>query len=347
MANNGKLPPLSPQELGIIVDKGTEAPFSGIYTGEKRAGTYVCRACGQPLYESSAKFESGCGWPSFDDELPGAVRRSPDADGRRVEILCANCGGHLGHVFKGEGFTPKNTRHCVNSASMFFVPKGEPLPRSGPLSPGGASGDFADDPAGASEHAPAFGFSTGLESAGANAESALDRAESPEPAALKTAIFAGGCFWGIEHAFSQEPGVYDVVSGYTGGDIPNPSYEQVCTGRTGHAEAVRVTYDPSRVTYEQLARLFFELHDPTEINRQGPDIGTQYRSALFYGSEEERETALRLAHELERNGYRVMTQIVPAAPFYEAEEYHQDYIRKHPGRSCHLPVKRFEVPARR
>lgn len=114
---------LTPQEYSVIVEKATEAPFSGEYNDFYKEGMYVCRQCGAELYTSEAKFKSGCGWPSFDDEIPNAVARHTDADGRRTEIVCAKCGGHLGHVFIGEGYTDKNTRHCVNSLSIRFVPK--------------------------------------------------------------------------------------------------------------------------------------------------------------------------------------------------------------------------------
>lgn len=124
MQNTYPMPPLSGQEADVLLRKATEPPYTGKYVDSHEAGTYICRQCGMPLYHSDDKFESGCGWPSFDTAVPGAVRRVPDADGRRVEILCANCGGHLGHVFEGEGFTEKNTRHCVNSLSMSFAPAG-------------------------------------------------------------------------------------------------------------------------------------------------------------------------------------------------------------------------------
>ena len=133
------------------------------------------------------------------------------------------------------------------------------------------------------------------------------------------------------------------VSGYTGGTVPNPTYEQVCTGRTGHAEAVRVTYDPAKVSFEELARLFFEIHDPTQINRQGPDIGTQYRSAIFYKDERQKATALSLMEKLREHGYAVATELLPASTFYPAEAYHQDFTARTGRGGCHLRVFRFGV----
>jgi len=280
------LPPLSDQEKHVILEKGTEAPFTGKYWNHTAQGVYVCRQCGSPLYLSESKFESHCGWPSFDDEIPGAVTRKLDADGQRTEILCAHCGGHLGHVFLGDGMTAKDTRHCVNSASLMFVPQ--------------------------------------------------------EKWPLERAIFAGGCFWGVEHQFRQAPGVLTVRSGYTGGTVEKPTYEQVCTGKTGHAEAVEILFDPAKVSYERLAKMFFDIHDPTQRGGQGPDHGSQYRSAVFYNTPEQKKTAERLVALLRTRGYDVVTEIKPATAFWAAEEYHQDYLVKHPERnSCHVPVDRF------
>lgn len=294
------MPPLNEWEADVILRKATEAPYTGRYFNHHAAGSYLCRQCGMPLYRSVDKFESGCGWPGFDDAVPGAVRRVPDADGQRVEILCAHCGGHLGHVFEGEGFTAKNTRHCVNSLSMSFVP------------------------AGSEEEKAAFA-----------------RARKPAPCS-GTAIVAGGCFWGVEDAFRKLPGVCDATSGYTGGHTPDPTYEEVSRGHTGHAEAVRVSFDPSRISYEQILRRFFEIHDPTQLNRQGPDMGEQYRSAVFYLDEEQKAVAQKLMARLTELGYKVVTQLRPAGTFYEAEACHQRFAERTGRGSCHLPTPRFE-----
>lgn len=288
---------LTEEEKRVILRKGTEQPFTGKYYDFKGKGTYVCRQCGTSLFRSEDKFDSGCGWPSFDDEIPGAVKRLPDADGRRTEIVCAHCGGHLGHVFVGEGLTSKNTRHCVNSVSMDFVPdrKGSEQPESG------------------------------------------EKKEQTE-----TAIFAGGCFWGVEYWMEKQPGVLSVVSGYIGGKMPQPTYEQVCGKNTGHAEAVRIEFDPSKVSYETLAKLFFEIHDPTQLNRQGPDVGEQYRSEVFYTTPEQKVVAERLITQLKEKGLSVVTKVTPATTFWPAETYHQNYYkRKGTTPYCHGYTKRF------
>jgi len=284
---------LTPEEEHVIANKGTERAFTGEYWNHHEAGTYACRRCGAELYKSEAKFDSGCGWPSFDEEIPGAVKRAPDADGMRTEILCAKCGGHLGHVFEGEGFTDKDTRHCVNSISMTFTP-------------------------------------------------AKKEAQAATSAANAKAIFAGGCFWGVEFFFEDEPGVISATSGCSGGTKDNPTYKEVCYTDTGHAEAVEVVFDPSKTTYEKLARIFFEIHDPTQVDRQGPDVGEQYRSAVFYADAEQKAVAEKLVGELKAKGFKVVTQIVPATTFWPAEDYHQDYYEK-TGKTpyCHARVKRF------
>ncbi len=161
-----------------------------------------------------------------------------------------------------------------------------------------------------------------------------------QPVDAETAYFAGGCFWGVEDRFAQVPGVIDAVSGYAGGEVSKPTYKQVCTGRTGHAETVQVKYDPARVSYRELLDWFFKFHDATQLNRQGPDVGTQYRSAIFTTSEEQMQTARAYVAELEQSpryrSKKIVTQIEPAGPFFEAEDYHQDYHARHGG-SCALP----------
>jgi peptide methionine sulfoxide reductase msrA/msrB len=289
---------LTPEEKYVIVDKGTEMPFSGKYLNNTEPGTYVCKRCGAPLYRSSDKFDGHCGWPSFDDEIPGAVKRVPDPDGSRTEIICANCGAHLGHVFTGEELTKKDVRHCVNSISLLFVPAAKADPNE------------PNDP--------------------------------NKPAAIQKAYFAGGCFWGVDYWLRTLPGVISVTSGFMGGTTKNPTYEQVCTGETGHAETVEVVFDPSKTTYENIAKLFFEIHDPTQRNRQGPDVGFQYRSAIFYADPGQKQIADRLIEQLRKKGLNVVTSVEQAKEFWPAEDYHQNYYGKNAGRPyCHIRVNRF------
>lgn len=279
---------LTKDEEAVIIHKGTEAPFTGKYTDLFEKGTYICRQCEAPLYRSEDKFHSGCGWPSFEDEIKGAILKKPDADGRRTEILCASCGGHLGHVFYGEGLTSKDTRHCVNSISMIFVPAGQ-------------------------------------------------KSSQPEKA-----IFAGGCFWGVEYYFQNVKGVLSTQVGYIGGHVDNPTYKQVCSHSTGHVEAMEVSFDPAVVSYEDLAKLFFEIHDPTQANGQGPDIGDQYLSVIYYLSDQQKNIAEKLIKLLEAKGMKIATNLRKATKFWPAEDYHQQYY-EHKGTTpyCHKRVERF------
>ena len=277
---------LTPEEERVIIHKGTERPFTGEYVHNKKEGTYVCRRCDSPLYRSDDKFESHCGWPSFDDEIEGAVKRVRDADGRRTEIICANCGAHLGHVFLGEGFTSKQTRHCVNSISMKFIPASQ-------------------------EH-------------------------------LSKVYFASGCFWGTEYFFMKAPGVKETSVGFMGGHVDNPTYKQVCEKNTGHLETTEVIFDPTKTSYEEMVKLFFETHDFTQTNGQGPDIGPQYLSAIFYSNPEEKATAEKYIGILTDKGYKVATMLKPASTFWKAEDYHQQYY-EHKGAKpyCHKYRKIF------
>lgn len=287
---------LTDKEAYVILNKGTEAPYSGEYTNNKAAGTYICKQCNAPLYRATDKFESGCGWPSFDDEIEGAVIRVPDADGMRTEIICANCKGHLGHVFLNEGFTAKQTRHCVNSISMTFIPENEPL------------------------------------------KPIIKMNEE-----LKKAYFASGCFWGTEYYFRKLKGVVATAVGYMGGDVENPTYEQVCTKKTGHLETIEIEYNPAIISYDELVKYFFETHDFSQEDGQGPDIGPQYKSVIFYADAAQKEIDEKYIAELKEMGYHVATTLQPVAHFWKAEGYHQQYY-EHKGTTpyCHIYKQIFD-----
>lgn len=275
---------LTPEEAHVILDKGTERPFTGKYNDFFDNGVYACRQCGAMLYRSEDKFKAHCGWPAFDDEIAGAVERHPDPDGRRTEIVCANCGGHLGHVFTGEQQTEKNVRHCVNSISLEFIPENE--------------------------------------------------------VKYGRAIFAAGCFWGVEAILQEQPGVIETTVGYIGGTTEDPDYKTVCSHTTGHAEAVEVLFDPVRTDFETLAKVFFECHDPTQRDGQGPDIGDQYRSEIFYTTDEQKLVAEKLIAELKARGMDIATKVTPAPKFWPAEDYHQDYYKSRGrGGACHIRKK--------
>lgn len=272
---------LPPQVKAIIFNKATETPNSGEYTDLDESGTYLCRNCGIALFRADNKFHSSCGWPSFDQEILGNVKYVPDSDRIRTEITCSRCNGHLGHVFKGEAFTPLNTRHCVNSLAL----------------------DFVSD------------------------SKVLDTEE---------AIFAAGCFWGVEYYLKKLAGILKTEVGYTGGSLKNPTYQQVCTGNTGHLEAIRVVYDPKQVSYEQLVKYFFEIHDFEQSDGQGPDIGEQYLSAIFYYNEQQHVIAQKTIEILANKRYHVATELRQVSIFWAAEKYHQGYYA-HNGHTpyCH------------
>lgn len=269
---------LTKEEKRVIIDKGTEAPFVGEYVNNTMHGVYVCRQCRAPLYRSKDKFQSDCGWPSFDDEIANAIQRVPDADGIRTEISCARCGGHLGHVFEGERLTDNNVRHCVNSLSLKFM---------------------------------------------------------KERKMIRKAYFAGGCFWGLQEFMRSQAGVLHTTAGYTGGENMNPTYEH----HPGHAEALEIEYDTEITCFWNLLDFFFQIHNPTTLNQQGNDVGTSYRSAVFYQNDEELKQAqdfITIVNDSKRWDAPVVTTLEPLKKFWPAEDNHQDYLQKNPsGYTCH------------
>jgi len=293
--------PLTAEEEQVIIHKGTERQGAGKYIGHKEKGTYVCKRCDAPLYRSDHKFESQCGWPSFDDEIPGAVKRQRQPGSLYPEIVCNRCGGHLGHVFTGEEFTEKNVRHCVNSISLDFV---------------AADGNEKKSPT----------------------RETADKEEPPTK--TEKAYFAAGCFWGVEHNFDSTDGVISAKSGYMGGHTDDPTYQQVCGGGTGHAEAVEVTFDPDKVSYEQLAKQFFEMHNAAQ---KPAGEGYQYRSAVFTTGDAQKETVAKLAKILADKGVKVHTEVGEAGTFWPAEEYHQNYYKKQGQEpTCHVFTELFD-----
>jgi peptide methionine sulfoxide reductase msrA/msrB len=284
---------LTPEEYRVLRQSGTERPFTGEYNGFFEKGTYVCAACGAPLFSSEMKYEHGTGWPSFKaplDERRIELRNDYSLLMKRTEVRCAACGSHLGHVFD-DGPAPTRKHYCINSTALDFKPA---------LSP----------------------------------EATNSQEDRPRPDKIlktETATFAAGCFWGVEDKFRQVKGVISTRVGYTGGNVENPTYSQVCSDTTGHAESVEIVFDPSILSYNELLQDFFRFHDPTQVDRQGPDVGEQYRSAIFYRNDQQKEAALKMIERLEKLGkYRrkIATLVLPASKFYQAEEYHQQYYKK-------------------
>ncbi len=296
---------LTPEQYRVTQQCGTEPPFRNAYWDNKKPGIYVDVVTGEPLFSSLDKFDSGTGWPSFTKPLKeGALTRKEDHEipmQSRVEVRSKGGDSHLGHVFE-DGPTPSGLRYCINSAALKFIPA-EKLVEEG-----------------YTEFAPLFDKKITIPS-------------------QETAVLAGGCFWGVEELLRKLPGVISTQVGYVGGQTQAPTYEQVKKGSTGHAEAVQIVFDPAKLSYQALVEYFFRLHDPTTPNRQGNDTGTQYRSAIFYANEAQKQVAIEVKAKVERSGKwkkPLVTEIAPVAPFFPAEDFHQKYLEKHPeGYTCH------------
>jgi peptide methionine sulfoxide reductase msrA/msrB len=298
---------LTPRQYAVTQEAATEPPFQNEFWDSKQEGLYVDVVSGEPLFSSKDKFDSGCGWPSFTKPVEPAnvVERTDGTLGmQRTEVRSKGADGHLGHVFEDGPAAKGGLRYCINSASLRFIPVAQL------------------DHEGYGKFLPLFGLA------------------APKAPAKAVATLAGGCFWGVEELMRKLPGVLATRVGYTGGTTVNPVYEEVHTGRTGHAEAIEITYDPGKVTYQAILEFFFTLHDPTTLNRQGNDIGTQYRSAIFYHDDAQRQVAEAVKAKVDGSGFwprKLTTEITPAVTFYSAEAYHQNYLQKNPGGyTCHF-----------
>ena len=303
---------LSAEQFHVTQECGTEPPFKNAYWNNHEDGIYVDVVSGEPLFSSRDKFDSGTGWPSFTKPLEANVAEKRDVTFgmTRVEVRSKAGDSHLGHLFDDGPSDKGGLRYCINSASLRFVPAAR-LEAEG-------FGKFASQ------------FPLVKQEGVANVA-----------AGEETVYLAGGCFWGMEDLIRKIPGVTATESGYTGGWLKNPKYDDTHDSKSGHAESVKVVYDPKKLKFEDLLeKWFFKMHDPTTLNRQGNDVGSQYRSAIFFTNDGQKAAAEAAKARVSKSGAwdkPVVTEIVAATQWYPAEEYHQDYLQKHPsGYTCHF-----------